>query len=114
MLERNYIATQLIKTSPTIPICTLLVYRHLCTSIYVPACQFVCLVRFQGLTPYTCTCLHTQVFDKLLNGDIWKYGTYVFNITGTTNYYNFLRDGVRLSKTHAASSLIPRLTLYGL
>jgi vitellogenic carboxypeptidase-like protein len=29
-------------------------------------------------------------FDEFLNGDFYPYPTYFFNITGTTNYFNFL------------------------
>ena len=31
-----------------------------------------------------------QVFDTLLNGDLYPYPTYFYNITGTANYFNFL------------------------
>lgn len=31
-----------------------------------------------------------DVFDTLLNGDIYPYPTYFFNVTGTTNYFNYL------------------------
>lgn len=31
------------------------------------------------------------IFDFLVNGDIYPYPTYFFNVTGTTDYYNYLR-----------------------
>jgi len=31
-----------------------------------------------------------HIFDQLLNGDFWPYGTLFQNITGLTNYFNFL------------------------
>lgn len=31
------------------------------------------------------------VWDKFINGDIWKYGTYVYNVTGTLDYDNAMR-----------------------
>jgi vitellogenic carboxypeptidase-like protein len=31
-----------------------------------------------------------DIFDYLMNGDIYKYPTYLYNATGTNNYYNFL------------------------
>lgn len=31
------------------------------------------------------------VFDELMNGDIYPYPTYFYNITGVTDYYNILR-----------------------
>jgi hypothetical protein len=37
-----------------------------------------------------------QIFDFLLNGDIYPYPTYFFNVTGSTNYYNILRQEVCL------------------
>ena len=35
--------------------------------------------------------LLSQVFDMLLNGDIFPYPTYFYNITGSTNYFNILK-----------------------
>ena len=35
-----------------------------------------------------------QIFDKLLNGDLIPYPTYFYNITGSTNYFNILRQSV--------------------
>ena len=32
-----------------------------------------------------------QIFDKLMNGDIYPYPTYFYNVTGVTDYYNILR-----------------------
>ncbi|XP_064401449.1 probable serine carboxypeptidase CPVL isoform X2 [Halichondria panicea] len=32
-----------------------------------------------------------KIFDALLNGDLIPYPTYLYNITGSTNYYNILR-----------------------
>ena len=34
---------------------------------------------------------HLQVFDRLMNGDIYPYPTYFYNVTGVTDYYNILR-----------------------
>lgn len=31
-----------------------------------------------------------KIFDYLLNGDIYPYGSFFYNATGTKNYYNFL------------------------
>jgi vitellogenic carboxypeptidase-like protein len=31
------------------------------------------------------------VFDELMNGDIYPYPTYFYNVTGVTDYYNILR-----------------------
>jgi vitellogenic carboxypeptidase-like protein len=31
------------------------------------------------------------VFDRLMNGDIYPYPTYFYNVTGVTDYYNILR-----------------------
>lgn len=30
--------------------------------------------------------------DRLMDGDLWKYPTYFYNITGSTYYYNFLQS----------------------
>ena len=38
--------------------------------------------------------LCSQIFDMLLNGDLFKYGTYFYNATGSTNYFNVLRQAV--------------------
>ena len=35
-----------------------------------------------------------QVFDMLMNGDIYPYPTYFYNITGCTDYYNILNCNV--------------------
>jgi len=31
-----------------------------------------------------------EVFDEMINGDFYKYPTYYFNISGLSNYFNFL------------------------
>jgi vitellogenic carboxypeptidase-like protein len=31
------------------------------------------------------------IFDRLMNGDIYPYPTYFYNVTGVTDYYNILR-----------------------
>ena len=41
-----------------------------------------------------CHCL--QIFDQLLNGDITAYPSFFYNVTGTSNYYNFLLTTVSL------------------
>lgn len=33
-----------------------------------------------------------DVFDMLLNGDLYKQGSYFYNVTGLTSYYNFLQN----------------------
>ncbi|XP_064401452.1 probable serine carboxypeptidase CPVL isoform X1 [Halichondria panicea] len=35
-----------------------------------------------------------KIFDVLLNGDLIPYPTYLYNITGSTNYYNILRTSL--------------------
>ena len=40
------------------------------------------------------TCYASKVFDMLLNGDIYPYPTYFYNATGSTNYFNILRQQV--------------------
>ncbi|XP_064401450.1 probable serine carboxypeptidase CPVL isoform X3 [Halichondria panicea] len=35
-----------------------------------------------------------KIFDALLNGDLIPYPTYLYNITGSTNYYNILRTSL--------------------
>ena len=42
----------------------------------------------------TCLCRLLQIFDALLNGDLIPYPTYLYNITGSTNYYNILRTSL--------------------
>ena len=31
-----------------------------------------------------------EAFDMYINGDFWPYGTYYYNVTGLTSYFNFL------------------------
>ncbi len=42
------------------------------------------------------TCLYrlSQIFDALFNGDLIVYPTYLYNMTGSTNYYNILKTSV--------------------
>jgi hypothetical protein len=35
-----------------------------------------------------------QIFDMLLNGDLYPYKPYFYNVTKTNNYYNFLETEV--------------------
>ena len=42
----------------------------------------------------TCFFFFFQIFDMLLNGDIYPYPTFYFNVTGVTNYDNILRQEV--------------------
>ena len=42
----------------------------------------------------TCLCRLLQIFAALLNGDLIPYPTYLYNITGSTNYYNILRTSL--------------------
>ncbi|XP_064401251.1 probable serine carboxypeptidase CPVL isoform X1 [Halichondria panicea] len=35
-----------------------------------------------------------KIFDALLNGDLIPYPTYLYNITGSTTYYNILRTSL--------------------
>ncbi|XP_064401454.1 probable serine carboxypeptidase CPVL isoform X3 [Halichondria panicea] len=35
-----------------------------------------------------------KIFDALLNGDLIPYPTYLYNMTGSTNYYNILRTSL--------------------
>lgn len=39
---------------------------------------------------YYLPCCTFQVFDFLLNGDLYPYKPYFYNVTHTNNYYNFL------------------------
>ena len=41
-----------------------------------------------------CHCL--QIFDQLLNGDITPYPSFFYNVSGTSNYYNFLLTTVSI------------------
>ena len=38
--------------------------------------------------------LRMQKFDMLMNGDLYPYPTYFYNITGSTDYYNILNTKV--------------------
>jgi vitellogenic carboxypeptidase-like protein len=33
-----------------------------------------------------------DIWDKFLNGDVWPYASYYYNVTGVTDYYNIMRD----------------------
>ena len=38
----------------------------------------------------SCFIMNFQIFDMLLNGDLYPYKPYFYNVTLTNNYYNFL------------------------
>jgi len=47
-----------------------------------------------------------EAFDMYINGDFWPYGTYYYNVTGLTSYFNFL-DPVYPSNPYDAYLNLP-------
>eukprot|EP00062_Callorhinchus_milii_P015095 gi/632964986/ref/XP_007898667.1/ PREDICTED: probable serine carboxypeptidase CPVL [Callorhinchus milii] len=47
-----------------------------------------------------------EVFDNLLNGDLSKYPSFYQNVTGCTNYYNFLQCTEPLDQSYFSSYLL--------